>query len=751
MFARTRIHTFVAVTMIAVFGSMAPAGAVDLWDYRLNGEAEIGWGFLVNDLSDRERGKFEEYSGTDSGLQNYLYLQMLSKDGLYLHEIEADRAGDDDQRFFLHSARSGLYSFEFEWNQIPHVLSTNARWFDRKVRPGVFVLPTPRPALSDYNNAPYVDDVSVQWDIARFGFTVTPTPDMDIMTEYRYTSKDGYRPKGVSFGDYTDPFREILQPVRYTDHDVHLTAGWNKKDYQLLMGYHFSLFKNDLASMIVENPAAADTSAAGGKAQVSLPPDNMENSLSLSGGWNLPYRSRVNVSFSYGWRVQDEPFLPFSIYDTTVIPSNATVPQSSLHGDVQTLNFFISGNSRPLDPLTLRASYRLYQYEDNSNDLFFRSFVLNDREVENDGRLALRYPFTKHDARFDAKWQFQWPVTLDLGYNWQRMDRQGDIYQQVPTMDEHIPKLSLDVKPLDWLLLSASYSHSLRRTSGKTSNLDLLPANHPPIKTSTNCFLCHSYTSAPGTTLSLLPPGHPSVNSTDCSSCHSSPPTVSATGVGRALTNQFNMSDLDRDRAEITLELTPADRLVLIANYSLVYENYLHSDYGILDNNGWSAGLNVSWRPLERLGFNFGYQHEELKVRQRVDPGSPGVPFDPGPYLTTRDTIDTFTFRGELGIIPQKLDLESRATLSFARSNFYNSNLPTMENNWTQYATYLKYRYKKNWLLKLGYIYEQYDCSDAYQRYVEPYPPGNGDDLYLGDYYRDYSAHIIALSLRYRF
>ena len=82
---------------------------------------------------------------------------------------------------------------------------------------------------------------------------------------------------------------------------------------------------------------------------MSLPPNNMANTFSLSGGVNLPGRTRINGNFTYTLRLQNEDFLPQT--STNSLPNTVpalALPQKSLNGNVQIFLVNLNATSRPL-------------------------------------------------------------------------------------------------------------------------------------------------------------------------------------------------------------------------------------------------------------------------------------------------------------------------------------------------------------------------------------------------------------------
>ena len=110
----------------------------------------------------------------------------------------------------------------------------------------------------------------------------------------------------------------------------------------------------------------------------------------------------------------------------------------------------------------------------------------------------------------------------------------------------------------------------------------------------------------------------------------------------------------------------------------------LDSTFGIQSDRGWSAGADVSWRPHDRVALSLGYDHQQLQTRDtgRRQPQFLGklrlITGDAGPTLTTSDSYDTFIARADIKLIPNKLKLTTRASYSFANSNFHNSVMPNL-------------------------------------------------------------------------
>ena len=732
--ARTTLAFLAGFAVLAV--SPAAWAQTEILGYKLDGSVELGGRAYIDRPTDKQSGKFEEYRDIPQGLfLEDLRLRLSTKDDRYLFEFKAKEAGEEDQNFLLRSSRLGFYEFEFEWDQIPHIYSTTGRMLSTEASRGVFTLPSPRPPLADHDSAPRLDEIGLRWDTARLSLSLTPTPEWDLKAEYTRINKDGDRPIGMSFAGGGGPSLEILEPIEQTVHDFKVSASLARETWQLQFTYTFSLFENSLDGVIADNPTVGLTTdgafaatATGGtstpsRGRIALAPDNTAHTWTLAGGVNLPLRTRVNAALSYSWRLQNQDFLPHTINPGLVAfaGSQLDLPKSSLDGDVRILLFNLNATSRPLNPLTLTARYRVYDYNDQTDEIIFDGRVDADQTFNVEDTTATRFPYTKHNAGMDARWRILTPLAFTVGMGWERWDR-TDKHREAPITDEFMPKASLDYTPTDWMLLRATYAPSFREINDYNSF----------------AHVAH---------VSLEEPGL-------------------GTGTQHFRLRKFDEANRDRQRGDLLLQLTPLDTLTTSLTYSIRKDDYTHSLFGLQKDDSWAAGIDVTWTPHERLSMSASYVREESLAQLRSKYRATGQLDNPTYDWVARnsDAIDTFGAGVNATLIPRVLDLGLNWNFSYAlwRMKAFNpltptpaassttaENFPAIEDTLNRLEAFLRYHFWKNWTAKLQYVFESFQKTDFRTDHL--LPSEGTTNIFLGNDLKNYDAHILALTLGYRF
>jgi MtrB/PioB family decaheme-associated outer membrane protein len=720
---------------LAVMGAAGIASAqTSIYGLNLEGDIELGGRVYVDKPSDEERAKLEEYRDLDEQPFGAFRFRLAPPDESYSVWTSGLNVGQEDQEFTLGVARPGMFTGEFEWNQIPHVYSTTGRLLATRPADNIFVLPTPRPPLEAYNAAPRLDEISQRWDVGRFSFTLTPTPDIDILLEYTRIKKDGEQPRGFGFGSPGSNFYEVLEPIDQTIHDFRAKGSWVGEGWQAQAYYALSIFDNEFTFFRADNPCFG-VSACGGDAsgpatgQSAEAPSNMAHTFGVAGAVNLPMRTRVAGNASYSLRFQDEDFLPHTINPTINSPLLA-LPKQSLDGMVGIFLFNVNATTRPLSPLTITARYRLYDFDDMTDAIVFPGHVVSDRSLVTEPRSADRFEYTKHNADLDARWRFNPRYAGTAGFGWERWDRND--HREVQESDEYFARLKLDATPLDWLLARLTYTPSFRRIGDYDTFAHI---------------------------------GHTVVEGLD--------PDAQAQSQS-VLLRKFDEADRDRQRIDLFLQVTPIENLSVTPIASYWFDDYYNSTLGLQEAESYSAGVDVGWTPLPWLWVGVGYVYDRIDYQQRSRSrevvGTDTLDFPDFDWVSNNvDTFHTAHAGLRATLIPNVLDWLVDLSNSFGRSQIKTRNpitptsgsssqnanatakpFPDLDNELFRVGTAFRYRFLKNWYARLGYFFEMFNEVNFRTDTLAPFNPGV-TSIYLGNDLRDYTAHIVTMAIGYTF
>ncbi len=751
--ARTARLLFAALVVLTGVGAASAQTKTDtqIAGWNVEGYVEPGLRFLPEDPSRSQDGKFQEYRDINQGLYlEGLKLRFFRPDESYSFQISGKDWGLHTQEFHLLGERLGQWQAGFDWDQMRHIYTTTAQSFYTQFD-NVLVLPKPRPPLQSWNNAPLWEgdgQISQQWYTGRVFFKLSPTANLDLSAEYTRLHKDGARPFGMAFGSPGGSFAEIIQPLDQTTHDFRLRGTWAKEKFQLQWGYTASVFVNEYDWVRADNPCNPAPSgvctAVGNTAQFgtsSLPPNNQAHTFNIAGGINLPMRTRINSSFTYQIRLQNQDFEQ-QTYSNSLVLSNPSLvlPQKGLNGNVQTALFNFDASSRPLPvPVTFSLKYRLYNLMDVSDTPTFSAFIINDQNAISQGpEKAGRYDFLRQNASLDGRWQaVPSKLALTLGVGWEGWDRNQN--WEVTHSDEASAKAAVDYTPNDWLLVRAAYVPSFRR--GDAYN--------------TNAFLKNNADDPPG-----------------------------FQGAQNFQMRKFNEADRNRQMVTLTTQVTPMERLSFSPSGSYKFDEYIASGMyqngntrnqvtlGLQEVVGWSAGMDVNWAPTDRFSFSTGYMHESNFQKQRAsvrNPNNPSLDW----ISNSTDTNDTFFGSMKATILPQKLDFLFNGSYTYATSRVeqYSPNAtgsavysaagpnavayrwPAFEDAYARLEGALQYHFTKSLTGKLFYVYESFTKHDWQTDTSQPFlgPGVAGTPVFLGNDQKNYWAQIVGLTLKYKF
>jgi MtrB/PioB family decaheme-associated outer membrane protein len=739
--AGTRRASAVVVGFIVLALANGASAQTQLFGLNVEGELDLSGRIFIERPPPQDRGMFEQYRDMPESAFGAFRFRLFRPDESYSLDLGGYNVGQDDQSYFLSTGRTGLWDFHFSWDQIPHTLSTSARSLETEVSTGVFVLPTPRPPLPAYNLAPF-EDIRTLWDVARLSIAVTPTLDLDLKAEYTLTRKTGDRPLSMAFGSPGNNFVEFIQPIDQTIHDFRLSVSYVGNGWQIQGNYTLSIFQSGLDSLTVANPCfrlsaplpngcGTDANGAPANGRLSVPPNNVANTISVAGAVNIPFwHTRLSANVSYSLRTQDDTFLPHTNNPTLAGSSSLVLPASNLDGFVQTILLNLNAVSRPLPSLTLTAKYRLYDLIDDSDELVFPGHVIDDRTLVNEPRQSRDFSYLKQNAELDARWRFGTPVALTGGIGWEYWDRSQS--REAPTTNEYFGKLALDVTPVDWFLGRLTWIPSSRRVSSYN----------------TDAYVQHAVVEDDPSDLA---------------------------GQGQSLSlRKYDEANRNSQRIDLMLQFTPFETLTISPIGGYRYDDYPDSTLGLQNAETWSLGIDIGWSPVPWLSFSAGYEYEYGKTHQqsrsREQTGT--TIFDFPDFTWTSESVDRIqTVYASLRatLIPKALEWTLGLAYQTANGQVNTSNpvkptsgtaaqdanataksFPATDESLIRIGTAIRYAFGKGWAATVAYAFEKFTGTNFRTDGLNPFVPGN-TSIWLGSDARDYTAQYVTLSLSYQF
>lgn len=722
--------------------------AVDMWWF--HGSVEAGGRFFLNNpqkgnmtstapagtpgVAGRSLAKYYEYSDNKPGPFANFWLSAGTNNGLYQFDIAGKNVGYDDQQFWLGASKAGQVYFNFMWDQSPHLYSTSA-YTIYNVNGNALTLNPCAAAVHPGTAATLAPcaqqtDIGIKRDTASGDVRWTPDDAWDVRAEYSHLSRSGTQ-VGMNFGG-TAVTTQLPKPVDDTTQNYGLngeyagTSPWGQR-MVLKMAYSGSTYTENLGgdAFTIQSSNLAQPLGA----RQSVWPSNNMNGFSGTAALDLPWKSRYVGTASYTMMRQNDSFMP----DTT---SNAYVlPFSSLNGAINTLLVNNQLVTKITPELTSKLTYRYYDFQNNTPELFFPGTFNRDYSTSNEDVRSLSIAYIKQNAGLDLNWRpsKQWNLGVAYGferYDWTRTD--------ADSTNESSGKLYGDWKPFSWFTLRASGSYGVRRYTG----YDYLGN------------VGNFQWSCPGVTCD----GSETYNTTY---------------------RQLMIDDRNLWKSTVSGDIA------VIHNVTVTpYVKYVDAQYGVAtgqqglrDNRKWSAGSDVTLLVNPDTSFMVGYMYEwGSQLLFGINCNNSGTSTGPcvGPQTLTNDatTVHTFTAALRYGVIPQKLDTELRYTASRATdnlqlwgsgSNFTAAGVPTQggqfpaNHTWfqrldaTAIYTFDKEQvaamgWKGNVKAKLHYVWER-NAEDNWAN--DPLTPFNtvNSNLWMGWDNPNYNVHMLMASI----
>jgi MtrB/PioB family decaheme-associated outer membrane protein len=741
----------------------------------------LGCGTSFNPLL--HTSKYEEYrdlrngffirkfNGTfDNLLNTKNYLRVQSQKTLYR-----------DQSYLVTFGQYGKFKVQFRYDEIPHVYSNTTRTLFTPSFPGVWSFPAAVRATLQASTAANLPSLiagtganAQQGVVTDFNF-ITPsitrkagtisvsydvTTHLNLNGMFRRESENGYRPIGLIMNSSpsasaTSGFGvELPETISYFNNLVRVGGEYGKRDWGMQAAYVGSFLDENIPSMTWDNPfvltqpagAAGITNPDTGR--MTLYPSNEAHYLDFAGATNLGKYLRLLASISPGWLRQDEAFLPYTTNAAIAgcggtvgasCTTTASLPASSLNGSKHTLAMNYTLVSLPWKNFQIKASYRHYDYNNNTPVRTFTPVEGDSAAPVVPGEENTPFGFNRKTFELTGNWFFAKKSSFKVGYQAEWMDRS---HRDVEHSLEHTFVGAVDVAHWKDLLFRLSYRHSVRTPDEYQDDQASDPATGATIS-------CNS-------TSSVFTPDH------RCS-------------------RRFDEAHRVRNRADGLIEYSPLAKLSLSAFGGTIQDDYNqrgnsnspielnfltgpaattspYSLYGILKDISYNYGFGADYTVSPQVSLFAEYSREhnyrrmvsrnrtpppatqtvltcagcdtanndwESTTPEKVDIWTAGVDtyFGKKTYFTTYYSLtaglaNTFSrFLGINGIDPGSgIDCSNAATISPCRFLLVGtsaaSDYPESMNRQHEIVAIFKYKLTKNLMPKFEFRYQQFDNKD---------------------------------------
>jgi MtrB/PioB family decaheme-associated outer membrane protein len=724
---------------LLLFAFSRAQAQIEVGDYTLRGQAEIG-GLPRSFHGDPS--KFEEYRDIpESVIVPQIQLEIDSKKNDFYFEFDSSKLGLDDQNYRLRMGRYGLLDMTFEWDQIPHIFNVDTARTPYTRNDGVYTLSSKATTITaagtqfrDWLNGAAVPvDLKLFNGIGKFNVRYTPTPGWTFTGGYWSNNNAGTRSFGALFGSSPGTFNitELVEPISYNTNNIELGTEYAGKGWSIALKYNGSFFHNNVSTLTWDNPvnltglgaACVDqanytansagllTSPGACRGRMDLYPSNQAHTIALTGAAQLPMKTQFMGTVSYGWRLQNDSFLPGTTNNAALNTFNGGRPlaisNSNLGGNVQPMMVNATLTNNAIDHLNLKAFYRYYNLANNSRNITLTDgWMINDAGPRQDvGETLTLRSYSKNTMGLEAGYDFTRWLTAKFAYGYERLHR-ADTAPGEPTVNnsnEFTFGPTIDIKPTTWTLFRLAYKHSWR--DAPDYNVDA---------------------------------------------------------------QKFFEAKRERDRVSLFSEITPWEKLSFHAGFEFTGDKYPGPTYGTANDFNYSPSIGLIYTPADwiKLFADYNFDRSDWKLDARATSAW---------VSRGRDMVNTVTLGSDIEIIRDLLGLRLQYGFSDGVSKVsasgnnggtpLASNYPSIVNNWNEFLARLEYKFHKNFALNLGYYYNNYHSKDYGVDIMQPWmgdfvDPGTSAgtlgslrrSLFLGDRLKgSYSANVGFVSLKIKF
>jgi MtrB/PioB family decaheme-associated outer membrane protein len=633
----------------------------------------------------------------------------------------------------------GLFDVWFEYEEIPKFQTDSAitvfqgRGTDRlTLRPSWVASSTTAGFSALAENERDLDIEHMRRDV-RAGFGLDLPADLEWVGDYEYETKKGRKVAAALIGNTGGNPRTSLvaEPLDYQTNEGRTALRWNGERVQLQLGYEISVFNDSNDSLTWQNPfsqvggwqVGAGVGYPTGFGRKATPPDNSFNQVSMAGGVDLPWNTRISGDAAFGWMRQNADFLPYTV--NPLLDAAVPPPRGDADAGIDTTAATLRLASRPIDHLRIDANVR-YDDRDNTTPrdvyLYVSGDSLSQQGIGSDrARLNLPNSYQLVEGGFEAGYEFFERTELSVGYQRQEIER---TYTEVDQTTENTYEAALRSRPLSWLLARVEGSYADRNGTEYMYRSPLFGGFTPEYVGSI----------------------------TDPDELFENNP----------LLRKNNFADRKRSRVLGRIDLMPIDALSIGLDGAWVDDDYDQSTLGLTQREALSSTIDLSWTPIEILTTYVWFTYENLK--SDVDGRSfsnAAQSSDPERDWFERDEDHVYTagVGAELHLFDERLRLRADYVYSMANTDIEvgtgpaltptSRNFPDVESRLHDFNVSAEYQFRENLAFRVSYLVEDLKSDDWAINGVAP--DTISQVLGLGEDTPHYRNHLVGFAVRYEF
>jgi MtrB/PioB family decaheme-associated outer membrane protein len=670
----------------------------------IHNEIELGIGYVSDDAY-----KFGRYNGMQEKgpfVIGDINIREFYDDGRFWR-VRGTNLGLESRYLRLDGGVQGSHKFFLEYDELPNYKNNTVQSPFLGIGGDLLTLPSG----FDINNLDaYLKDFELETKRrrAKAGVSFIPKESWQFDFDVSHENKQGVDATGSALVSFNDPtigktgntsVSILPEPIDQDTDMVNAKLSYAGDDGQVDLKYEMSMFDNNYSALTWQDPF--NTLGAG---SMSLAPDNEFHQLSLTGGYTLPYQSRLSGLISMGRMTQNQNFQPYTI-NPSLAPKNlpGALPVNSLNGEVWLTNAQLKLTSRPVRSLRLNAELR-YNERDNKTSVATYDYVILDSI--NSPVAATNRPFSYKNNRFnlDANYRFNAITSLRGGYKYNEMKRSYTNAER-DTTKENTLFAKWKIKAHSTVDLAIFAEAGKRDGSDYNSITD--PASGAPVE-------------------------NPAMR-------------------------KYYLADRDRTKVGATIDYMATDKLFLSARVDYNEDDYTDSTIGLTEATQPVYTVDFSYQPRHNITTYGYYTYENIQSSQAGSAFGTTTADWEADFEDAFDTLGLgikWTDLGKWGFGADVVLNKSNGSSEMKNLAALGSEVqyPDTKTELTSVKLWTDYSYSKQLVYKLGLWFEEYSAENWAVDGLVPYDPLVVENtLLLGNETLDYNVYVISASLSYRY